>query len=271
MKIKELKKHYKTEIKIEKKLYRKGKRERRLEHRKRLDELHNQYIEDYGKRVAERGKRLPINPPKRAILEEIGNAVSHGVGSVLSVIGLILMLIYSDTAAETASAAIYFSGLFIMFTMSCLYHSFPHGSKVKRIFRRFDYSCIYLLIGSTFAPILLSFIGGVFGLVFFIIQWVIIITGITLVSVFGPERLKFLNTPMYIILGWCAILLLPKMFGEDIRLALFILGGGVVYSVGIIPFAMKSRVAHFIWHLFVMAGAALQWVGIFLSIYLPVH
>lgn len=267
MEIKEIKKSYKKEKHRIKADYKKTKLENKRNKRSRLDSLHDQHVEDVSLAVMKKGKRMPQNPPKRAILEEIGNAVTHGVGSLLSVVALLLMLFASDSPKEAVGASVYFVGLFVMFTMSCLYHAFPHGSRVKRIFRRFDYSSIYLLIGATFAPILLSYVGGVFGLVFFIVQWVVIATGITFIGVFGPTRLKWLHTPLYIVLGWCGIIFLPKMLRYDPWFAFYILGGGVVYSLGIIPFAMKTKVAHFIWHFFVLIGAVLQWVGVYLYIY----
>ncbi len=269
MKLKDIKKSHKQEVLGVKKHYRNEKRKMRAEYHTKLAKLKAQYIEDYSETYRARGKRTPINPPKRHVLEEIGNSITHGLGSVFAVFALVFMLIFSETALERVSASVYFFGLFVMFTMSCLYHAFAHGSRVKRLFRRFDYSCIYLLIGATFAPVLLVYVGGIFGAVFFAVQWAVIITGITFVSVFGPERLKFLHTPLYLVLGWCAVMFLPKMFSSDPALAWYILGGGIIYSLGLIPFVMKTKIAHFIWHFFVLAGAVVQWVGVFLYIYLP--
>ncbi len=268
MKIKEVKTTYKNEKRELKERYRAIKKTNRTDYKKRKNYLRDSYSEQLALAISSSGKRLPVNPPKRHLLEEIGNAVTHGIGSLLAVAALVLMLVFSENGYERAGAVIYFLGLFIMFTMSCLYHAFRHGSAVKRIFRRFDYSSIYLLIGATFAPVLISYIGGMFGWIFFAVQWAIIITGITFVGVFGPTRLKFLHIPLYVLLGWSAVILLPEMLSRDPLLALFILIGGVVYSVGIIPFAMKTKVAHFIWHIFVLAGALVQWFGVFLYIYL---
>lgn len=207
------------------------------------------------------------DPPRRGLLEEIGNAVTHGLGSLFSVAAFLLMITHAENAWEAVSACLYFAGMFLMFTMSCLYHAFRHGSAVKRLFRRFDHLSIYLLIGATFVPPLLCYIGGAYGLVFFIIQWVIIAAGVTLMGVFGPNRLKWLHLPMYLILGWSALMLLPRMLAGDVGLALWILAGGIIYSLGVIPFLMKKGPTHFIWHFFVLAGAVVQWVGIWLYIY----
>ncbi len=227
-------------------------------YKKEIDEL----------RISE-GKPVPKDPPKRSLIEEIGNSVTHGLGSIFAVVALILMVISADRAEEYISAAIYFVGLFSMFTMSCLYHAFRHGSGVKRLFRRFDYSGIYLLIGATFAPVLICYFGNLFGFIFFTVQWAVIAAGISLVGVFGPTRLRFLHIPMYVILGWSALMLLPFMiFGGASELATWILLGGVIYTIGIIPFAIKLKGSHFIWHFFVLAGAIAQWVGIYMHLYL---
>ena len=211
--------------------------------------------------TARKAKREKKNPPKRSLLEEIGNSVTHGVGALFALVSLVFMLASADGARETLAVIIYSLGMLIAFLASCLYHAFPYGSAVKRLFRRFDYSSIYLLIGATFAPSLLCVFKGGFGTAFFIIQWSLIALGITLVGVFGPARLRFIHIPTYVVLGWSALMLLPGLITESLPLALFILAGGIAYSIGIIPFAIKTRASHFIWHFFVLAGAVLQWVG----------
>ena len=243
------------------------KRIARLKYKKRLSEIKCQervYLEEYHVKT---GKPIPQNPPKRPILEEIGNAVTHGLGAVFALVALVLMLVASNTSEQIASAIIYSLGMLVMFTMSCLYHALPHGRSAKRLFRRFDYSSIYILIGATFAPILLSYMGDGFGIVFFVIQWLVIALGITLVGVFGPGRLRFIHIPLYLILGWSALMLLPTMWA-DVWLALLVLFGGVIYTLGIIPFAIKAKVSHFIWHIFVLLGAITQWVGIYIYVFL---
>ncbi len=242
--------------------YLQNRKEIKKEYKIKKKELKNNY-----KLTKEKPIVVVSTVPHRSVLEEIGNATTHGVGSLFAIFALVMMLIKQDSTIKLVSALIYFFGLFFMFTMSCLYHSFKYGTTVKKVFRRFDYTSIYLLIGSTFAPILLCYIGGTYGIIFCAIQWAIIITGITLVCVFGPHRLRFIHIPLYFILGWSALLFLPKMIKNDLMFFIYILIGGIVYSLGIIPFAIKKKLSHFIWHFFVLFGAVIQWVGIFLFIY----
>lgn len=256
----------KNEIKCN---YKTKKRALTRKYREEREALRDEYVAAISEEKVSRGKCPPVNPPKRHFLEEIGNSVTHCVGSVFAIVAFALMLRAADGTAEYVGASLYFFGLFVMFTMSCLYHAFPYGSAVKRLFRRFDYSSIYLLIGATFAPILLCYVGGVFGIAFLAVQWSIIVTGITFVGIFGPGRLRFLHIPLYVLLGWCGLIFIPMMISNgDYTFLGFILGGGVVYSIGIIPFAINAKISHFIWHFFVLAGAAVQWVGVYLQIYL---
>ena len=247
--------------------FKKEKRTAREEYLARLERIEADYRDELDNFYISTGKKKPINPPKRPLLEEIGNAITHGVGAVFAIVAFILLLLKANTEVEYISAVIYFFGMFVMFMSSCLYHAFVYGSGVKRLFHRFDYSSIYLLIGATFAPILLCFFGDIFGIVFFGVQWAVIACGISLVGVFGPKRLSFVHIPMYVILGWSALMLLPRMFAQNLSLALWILAGGVLYTVGIIPFLIRSKVSHFIWHFFVLAGAVVQWIGIYVYLF----
>ena len=155
----------------------------------------------------------------------------------------------------------------MMFLMSCLYHSFRWGTKVKRLWRRFDYISIYLLIGGTFTPMWLLFWGGQAGTAFCIAQWALILLGIIFVAVFGPGRPRALHPVLFVVLGWVGLVFLPRMVRENLPLFLFILTGGIIYTVGVIPFALKRKGAHFLWHFFVFFGAVVHWFGIYFFLY----
>ena len=217
--------------------------------------------------LMEKDKRMLNEPPKRTLLEEIGNAVTHGVGALFAVAGLVLLLLKSHSSTAVLCSAVYGSCLLMMFLMSCLYHSFPWGSRVKRLWRRFDYISIYLLIGGTFTPMWLLFWGGRNGTLFCIIQWTAILLGIVFVAVFGPGRPRILHPVLFVVLGWCGLFFLPRMLRENMPLFLFTLAGGIIYTLGIIPFALKRKGAHFLWHFFVFFGAVIHWCGIYFFLY----
>lgn len=263
-------KAYKRQIKEQKHL-------EKIEKRLQRDSEKRQFIIDNEALILENierkdGYRKQNEPPKLTILEEIGNAITHGVGACGAVAAMVLMIIFSTNGFELFSAIVYGISMMFMMLMSCLYHAFKSGSRVKRLWRRFDYSSIYLLIGGTFTPIFLIFFRRLFpalSIVLSAVQWGIIITGITIVSIFGPGRFNKIHVILYVILGWCGVIFIPFLLkNADYRpLFYFILGGGLSYTLGIIPFAINKKSAHFIWHFFVLVGAAIHFIGIILYLY----
>ena len=255
----DIKNAYKSQRKQLKKQYRKDV----LKLKREYEAQKNVYFstDEYKQKIAK------TNGPKRSLLEEIGNAVTHGIGAGFAVLACVLMLLKCESFSEYFSAVLYTLGLFLTFTASCLYHSFKFGTRVKRLFRKFDYLCIYILIGATFTPILLCFLGGDFGTAFFVVQWVIIFAGVSLIAIFGPSKLKNLHFALYLALGWSALIFIPQMLKTNLPLFAWILGGGVLYTIGAIPFKVDKKVMHFIWHFFVLFGAIVQWVGIYLYIF----
>jgi len=206
-------------------------------------------------------------PPLLTAGEERFNALSHGGGVLLAIGSMTLLLFRSDTPLKIAASLVYGVSMIFMMLMSCIYHAMPAGSRAKRICRRFDYSSIYLLIGGTFAPILLVYLGGALGISLFCVQWAVILFGVTLVAVFGPGRWRPLHFTLYFLIGWSGLVFLPDFFLHSRTLLWFILTGGLVYTLGMIPFARHRKYNHCIWHVFVLAAAALQWVGIYTQIY----
>ena len=206
-------------------------------------------------------------PPRLTVGEEIFNTISHGLGAGLAVAGMVLLFLRSETGLEMMASCFYGVSMVTMMVMSSLYHALPVGSKVKRICRRFDYTSIYLLIGGTFAPIFLVYLGGVLGIVLFCVQWGVILCGVTLVVAFGPGYWRPLHFTLYFLLGWSGLLFLPTFYLYNRPLLAFILAGGLLYTLGMIPFARKKKWNHCIWHLFVLAAAVLHWVGIYTRIY----
>lgn len=219
-------------------------------------------------RAIQRAKVRALNePPRLSVGEEIFNAVSHGAGALLAVAATVLLFLSSATGAELTATCFYGLSMIGMMLMSGIYHAMPSGSKAKRILRRFDYTSIYLLIGGTFAPILLVYLGGKLGTALFCVQWSVILLGVTLIMIFGPGRWRPLHFTLYFVLGWSGLAMLPDFYVNARPLLWYILVGGVVYTAGMVPFARKRKYDHCVWHLFVLAAAALHWMGIYTQIY----
>lgn len=206
-------------------------------------------------------------PPRLSAVEETFNAVSHGAGALLAAAAMAALLARSETALERLAALVYGVSMIFMMLMSCVYHAMPTGSRAKRVCRRFDYTSIYFLIGGTFAPILLVYLGGTLGITLFCVQWGVILFGVSLVLAFGPGKWRGLMFTLFFLLGWSGLAFLPEFYRHARTLLWFILLGGVVYTAGMIPFARQRKYDHCVWHLFVLAAAALHWVGIYTQAY----
>ncbi len=273
----------KEEKKQEKKLLKLQKKNDKLNRRNEIEE---KKLEEYNLDAPNRIERERIKKihqemneaPKRSVLEEVGNSVSHGVGAILAIIALIVMLYHLDEAKvynynlAVLATIIYTICMFMTMFNSCLYHSWRGGSTVKRVWRRFDYSAIYLLIAGTFAPLFLIFLiqyNETLAITLFVIQWIFVIFGITMNAVFGPGRIKKLNYFMYFAIGWSGIIFIPYFVKYNLPLLWYILIGGVAYTLGMIPFAFKSfKATHFVFHLIIVISAVIHWVGIFVCLYL---
>ena len=201
--------------------------------------------------------------------EEIANAVSHGLGAIFGVIAFIIFMVQANTWQEYLAGAIFASAIFLLFISSTLYHAFPQKLlKVKRLFKRFDHISIYLLIGASFAPLLLVVSDQPFGYIFFAIQWVVIITGIVFKAVF-IDKFQVLHVVMFLALGWSALLIMGQFQKLPSTALILIISGGIAYTLGVVFYALSRKVkyTHFVWHLFVMTGVACHFLANYLYVF----
>ncbi len=201
--------------------------------------------------------------------EEIFSSVSHGVGACLAIAGTAVLIVVSaiyGNAVAVVSSAIYGASLIILYTMSTLYHSFTH-KRVKHFFQIMDHNSIFLLISGTYTPITLYILGGVTGWVLFAIVWGATILGVTLNSI-NLEKAKIPSLICYVAMGWVIIFAIkPLVATIPFISALFLVLGGVIYTLGIVFYAIKKvRYFHPIWHLFTIAGSAFHYFSILYSI-----
>ncbi|MBR2878910.1 MAG: hemolysin III family protein [Clostridia bacterium] len=201
--------------------------------------------------------------------EEIANSVTHGIGALLAIAACVVLVVTSALTGDPykiVSCSIYGASLIIMFSMSTLYHALTN-EKAKYVFRIFDHTSIFILIAGTYTPIALNTLRGPIGWIIFSIEWVVTIVGIVLNSI-SIERFKKFSLIAYIVGGWCIVLAaVPFIKTIEPGGMWLILSGGLAYTIGIIFYKLKSlKYMHSLWHLFVLAGAILQYFCIQLYI-----
>ncbi|MDT2822334.1 hemolysin III family protein [Enterococcus devriesei] len=204
---------------------------------------------------------------KYQITNEVLNAVTHGVGVVLSIVGFVFLLRKAETGLDYVSFTIYGVSLLLLFLASTLYHSLIF-TKAKKVFQVFDHCSIYLLIAGTYTPYCLLYIKGTIGIVLLSIIWLAAIVGIVYKSLTlsKVKSVSKISTILYNVMGWAVVIALPSLYQNvGLKGLLLLVGGGVAYTVGSVFYSMKNkRFMHVVWHLFVMLGALLMFFSIYL-------
>lgn len=192
--------------------------------------------------------------------EEIANALSHGLGCLLAVASLPILvqaaLQRGGGAAQVVAASLFAGTMIVLYGVSTLYHALPAG-RAKHWFNRMDHAAIYLFIAGSYMPYLLGVLRGAWGWTLFGIVWSAAAFGIA-AKLFNRLRHPLWSTGLYVAMGWVALIaaapLVQRLPGDALA---WLVGGGVAYTLGAAVFLLDERVrhAHFVWHLFVLAGS----------------
>lgn len=197
--------------------------------------------------------------------EEILNSITHGIGSVLSVIGGIALIVFAALYGDVwriVSFSIYSVTLVILYLASTLYHS-VRDPQLKRVFKILDHVCIYLLIAGTYTPFLLVSLRGPWGWTLLGVIWGLALVGI-IFKTFSAQRFRRFLVLGYLGMGWLAVIagreLLTRVPTEGVFwLAL----GGLLYTVGVVFYAWRRLpYSHTIWHLFVLGGSICHYLAV---------
>ncbi len=193
------------------------------------------------------------------------NSITHLVGSVLALCGASVAITLAAQRGgwgRITAVAVYGAMLFVLYLSSTLYHSLR--GKPKRVFHVFDHCAIYLLIAGTYTPFTLVTLHGAWGWTLFAIVWLLAIAGVLKDAVL-PGRYRAVSVVLYVLMGWLIVAafapLQRALPGPGITL---LAAGGIVYTIGIVFFALSKRVAymHGVWHLFVLAGSVFHYLAV---------
>lgn len=223
--------------------------------------------------------------------DELANSLTHGLGTALSVAGLVLLVVFASlrgSARHIVGAALFGASLVLLYLMSTLYHAF-RGPRVKKVFKILDHSAIFILIAGTYTPFCLAVLQGAWGWTLFGIIWGLAVLGVALKSVLyakwmplpapppldhlhtapetarkAPKSLGMVSTAIYLAMGWLIVLAIVPLWRSLSPGGLFwLFAGGACYTLGAAFYLWKSlRFHHAIWHLWVMAGSACHFFAV---------
>jgi len=191
----------------------------------------------------------------------LANAITHGIGAVLAIIGAVVLIAASTrgSARLVVSCSVFSVTLVLVYVCSTLYHSLVR-TRARHVFHILDHSAIYLLIAGTYTPFALSW--TIFG-----VEWGLALAGVIFKS-FAVGRFELASALVYLGQGWFAVVaVVPFIHSLGWHGLMWLGGGGVAYTLGIIFFALdRLRYFHALWHLFVLAGSLAHYFAILLYV-----
>lgn len=201
--------------------------------------------------------------------EEIANAVTHGLGTVLSIAALVVLVVLAavrGTAWHVVSVSIYGATLVLLYLSSTLYHSLS-STRARHVFKVIDHAAIYLLIAGTYTPFTLVTLRGPWGWSLFGVAWGLAVVGVSL-EAFWVYRPKWVSAIVFLAMGWMVVVairpLLAALPPGGWRL---LLAGGLAYTLGVAFYVLKRiPYMHAVWHLWVLAGSVLQFLAVVLFV-----
>lgn len=201
----------------------------------------------------------------QSFAEELANALTHGVGALLSVAGLSVLAVLATIHGgvyHVVGCSVFGSTLVLLYLASTLYHSIPHP-RAKRVFQLLDHCAIYLLIAGSYTPFTLVTLGGRWGWSLFGIVWGLALVGIVLQAT-PTWQWEWLRITLYVAMGWTVLVASgPVMRALPLQALLLVFFGGLAYTVGIVFYCWRSLPYHHaVWHLFVLAGSALHFFAV---------
>jgi hemolysin III len=200
--------------------------------------------------------------------EELANSVSHGFGLVGAMIGtpiLLLAAFYHGSFSFLIGTGIFTVTMLLVYLASTAYHIWPQ-TRVKSILQIIDHSAIFLLIAGTYTPFALGPLRDGGGLTMLGIVWALALFGVIMKATRGVLRHRRLAMTLYLGTGWIGLTLIrPLAVTVPLSALLWLITGGIAYTAGTLFFANERlRYAHFVWHLFVLAGTSCHFAAVFI-------
>ena len=207
--------------------------------------------------------------PRYSGSEEVANMITHIIGGAVAICVLVLCILKAKGLPALLGCLIYGCSMLLVYTISSVYHGLRPGTG-KKVLQVLDHCAIYFLIAGTYTPIMLcGFVPSYpwIGWGVLAAQWVLLSLAVTLTAI-DLKKYKAFSMVCYILMGWGIIFFLPQaleVLGDAFTL---ILAGGITYTIGAILFGIGAKKAwfHTAFHIFVLAGSILQFLGIYLYI-----
>lgn len=215
---------------------------------------------------------------KRVKIKDPGSAITHFIGTLMAVFAATPLLIkaaHQPDFIHIVSLGIFILSMILLYTASTVYHTFGRTDKSNRRLRKFDHMSIYVLIAGTYTPICMIVLGGRSGFGLLALIWGLALIGIA-VTGFWINCPKWFSSAIYITMGWTCVLAFTPIINNLPRAGfLWLLSGGIIYTIGGIIYALKLPIfnnrhknfgSHEIFHLFCIGGSVCHFMLMYLYV-----
>ncbi len=215
-----------------------------------------------------KGMQMPVYSKGEEIFNLTSHIVGGGIGVIILITFVVLSIMNKYTFDLVSSLVIYGLSVILLYTISSIYHGLKADSTSKKVFRILDHCTIYVLIAGTYTPIcIFAFMGIVEGYIILILEWALAIIGIILNALFLNNKIaKGVSMFLYAFAGWMLVIFPSVIKLLSLEQFIFVLLGGVVYTVGILFYALgkKKKWSHSVFHILCVVATILQFIGVLL-------
>lgn len=211
-------------------------------------------------------------------IREPGSAITHFIAMMMAVFAAVPLLVKAGVQSGRESflaMTIFMGSMILLYGASATYHSVDLTGKSLRIFRKLDHMMIFVLIAGSYTPICLIVLGGKLGYTLLALVWGIAAVGM-IVKACWITCPKWFSSVIYIAMGWvCVLVFGPLLKTLSLPAFLWLLAGGIIYTVGGVIYALKLPIfnakhksfgSHEVFHLFVMGGSICHFIFMYLYV-----
>ncbi len=211
-------------------------------------------------------------------IREPGSALTHFIAMMMAVFAAVPLLVKTGITSGTrefAAMLIFITSMILLYGASTMYHSVNLTGRALRIFRKLDHMMIFVLIAGSYTPVCLVVLGGELGYTLLAVVWGIALAGMA-IKAFWITCPKWFSSVIYIAMGWVCVFVFGQLLDTLPRMAfLWLLGGGVIYTIGGVIYALKLPIfnakhkdfgSHEVFHLFVMGGSICHFIFMYLYV-----
>lgn len=211
-------------------------------------------------------------------IREPGSAITHFIGMMMAIVAATPLMVKAATASDHITfiaMAVFIGSMVALYGASAIYHSVTVKDNILRIFRKLDHMMIFVLIAGSYTPVCLVVLGNRLGYTLLAIVWSIAVVGM-IIKACWITCPKWFSSIFYIAMGWACLAVFGTLWTTLSRSAfLWLLAGGIIYTVGGIIYALKLPLfnakhknfgSHEIFHLFVMGGSICHFIFMYLYV-----